>query len=76
MAKAVPQSCPICLRAYDQAEMIAVHIDHGVIVKDQDVYLCRPCVNAITRAYAGELRASHDPEPIPESAAEPEDEVE
>jgi len=58
MPDPVKLSCPLCLRAAPQDLMVAVHIDHGMVTRDFDLYICRQCANAIVRAYSGELGAA------------------
>jgi hypothetical protein len=50
MAQAEGLSCPICLQADEPESMLHVNIEHGAVVREQSVAICRQCVEAIGRA--------------------------
>ena len=44
-------SCPICLHADVQPQMVQIHIGHGAVVRNQDIALCWRCAGVIAGAY-------------------------
>jgi hypothetical protein len=45
-------SCPICLRAGKQADMVRVLVAHHQVAPDSVTYICQQCAGAITRSYS------------------------
>jgi hypothetical protein len=50
--------------------MLHVQIDHGAVVREQTVTLCRACVEAIGRAVRELSSAEPEPEPANGAAAD------